>query len=292
MKGHSYRHRLVLCLMVLGALAASAEVALNRVTVDVVLHANGSAHFTEVWDVDVDQTKHTELYQTRPTRSIATIEDFTVSDQGREFANVGEWDSEASNKEGRCGIITLNGGYQLCWGIGQPGHHSYKISYTVTNIIRPYSADRVTFNSVLFHGEGLRPHSARATISRADSVLTEDDVKVFEPSEDNTEASFEHGKFMLSTEHPMAEEDYLGVHIEFDKNAFGEMVNLGTSTEISPEELSSPMMSDTNVEKYEESTWDKFWDFYEEWPLLTLFGILGGIIGLFYVVRKIAIALA
>lgn len=292
MKGHSYRHLLALCLMVLGALAASAEVALNRVTVDVVLHADGSAHFTEVWDVDVDQTKDTEFYQTRPTRSIATVKDFTVSDQGKEFTNVGEWDSEAPNKEGRCGITPLNGGYELCWGIGKPGHHSYKLSYTITNIIRPYSTDRVTFNSVLFHGEGLRPHSVRATISRADSLLTEDDVKFFEHSEDNTEASFEHGKFMLSTEHPMAEDDYLGVHIEFDKNAFGEMELLGTSTEISPEELSSPMMSDTNVEKYEESTWDKFWDFYEEWPLLTLFGILGGIIGLFYVVRKIAIALA
>ena len=292
MKGHSYRHLLALCLMVLGALAASAEVALNRVTVDVVLHADGSAHFTEVWDVDVDQTKDTEFYQTRPTRSIATVKDFSVSDQGKEFTNVGEWDSEAANKEGRCGITPLNGGYELCWGIGQPGHHSYKLSYTITNIIRPYSTDRVTFNSVLFHGEGLRPHSVRATISRADSVLTEDDVKFFEHSEDNTEASFEHGKFMLSTEHPMSEDDYLGVHIEFDKNAFGEMELLGTSTEISPEELSSPMMSDTNVEKYEESTWDKFWDFYEEWPLLTLFGILGGIIGLFYVVRKIAIALA
>lgn len=292
MKGHSCRHRLALCLMVLGVLAASAEVAVNRVTVDVVLHANGSARFTEVWDVDIDQTKHTEFYQTRPTRSIATVEDFTVSDRGREFANVGEWDSEASNKEGRCGIITLNGGYQMCWGIGQPGHHSYKISYTITNFIRPYSADRVVFNSVLFQGEGLRPHSVSATISRADSVLTEDDVIVFEPSEDNTEASFEHGKFMLSTEHPMAEDDYLSVHIEFDKNAFGEMKNLGSSAEMSPEELSSPMMSDTNVGKYEESWLDKFWDFYDEWPVLTLLGILGGMIGLFYVVRKIAIALA
>ncbi len=292
MKGHSYRHVLALGLMVLGALAASAEIALNRVTVDVVLHADGSAHFTEVWDVDVDQTKHTEFYQTRPTRSIATVKDFSVSDQGREFANVGEWDSEASHKEGRCGIIPLKGGYQLCWGIGQPGHHSYKLSYTITNIIRPYGTDCVIFNSVLFQGEGLRPHSVSATISRADSVLTEDDVKVFDHSEDNTEASFEHGKFMLNTEHPMADDDYLGVHIEFANNTFGEMELFGTSSDISAEELTSPMMSDTNVGKYEESTWDKVWDFYNEWPLLTLFGILGGIIGLFYVVRKIAIALA
>lgn len=289
--GSRQRALMVLSLMAL-ALMSWADVVLNHVTIDVVLQADGSAHFTEVWDVDVGQTKFTELYQNRPTRSVAAIKDFTVSDQGKVFSRVNEWDPEASNKEGRCGLDPVNGGYLLCWGIGQPGHHSYKLTYTISNILRPYGTDCVVFNSVLFRGSNLLPHSVTATISRADSVLTKADVKHFEYSEDNTEADFEDGIFTLNTEDPMVEDDFLGVHIEFPITAFGEVEILGTNTQISAEELSSPMMTDANVGKYEESLSDKFWDFYNEWPLLTLFGILGGLIGLFYVVRKIAIALA
>ena len=291
MTSRCYKPLLVLALMV-QALLSWADVVVNRITIDVVLQADGSARITEVWDADVGQTEYTELYKTHDTHTNGTIEDFTVSEQGREFIFNEYWDTKAKDKEGKCGLNPIRGGYELCWGIGKPGTHHYKLNYTVTHCIIPSGTENVMFDMVLYQADGLRPHSARATISRADSVLTEDDVKVFEPSEDNTEASFEHGKFILSTEHPMAEDDYLGVHIEFDNNAFGEMVNLGTNTEISPEELSSPMMTDTNVGKYEESMIDKFWDFYEEWPLLTLFGILGGIIGLFYVVRKVAVALA
>ena len=287
----NYRCWIVLSLMAL-ALTSWADVVVNRIAIDVVLQADGSARMTEVWDVDVGPTDHTELFQTRTTSAIATIEDFTVSEQGREFVTVDEWNTNAKDKEGKCGVMPINGGYELCWGIGKPGSHSYKLSYTVTHAMRPSGTENVMFKMVFLHSDGPQPKAASVTISRADSVLTEDDLVELSVSEDNTVQNFEDGRFVLTTEQPMGQSDWLGARMVFLASAFGEMDRSMLNTDVAPEEMSSPMMQDTNVGKYEESWIDKFWDFYNEWPLLTLFSIVGGLIGLFYVVRKIAIALA
>lgn len=273
------------------ALPSWADVVLRHVTVDAVLQADGSVRMTEVWDADVNSTKHRELYQTRSTRGISIVEDLTVSDQGREFTTLNEWDTEAPDMEDRCGILPVKGGYELCWGIGQPGHHRYRLDYIITSVLQPSGTDNVALNLVLFHGMGLLPVSVTATISRADSVLTDDDVLQFEPSKDNTVASFDKGHFTLKTERPMARGDLLGAYIEFPATAFGEIDRTALNNDIAPDEMASPMMLDKTAEKYEESWSAKFWDFYDEWPVLTLFSILGALIVLFYVVRKIAIAL-
>ena len=291
MTSRCYKPLLVLALMV-QALLSWADVVVNRITIDVVLQADGSARITEVWDADVGQTEYTELYKTHDTHTNGTIENFTVSEQGREFIFNEYWDTKAKDKEGKCGLNPIRGGYELCWGIGKPGTHHYKLNYTVTHCIIPSGTENVMFDMVLYQADGLQPREVVATISRADSVLTEDDIVEYSVSENNTKAIFENGRFVLSTEHAMEEDDWLGARIEFPASAFGEIDRSALNTYIAPDEMTSPMMQDKNVEKYEESWLDKFWDFYHEWPLLTLFGILGGLIGLFYVVRKVAVALA
>lgn len=286
------RALMVLCLMAV-ALSSWALITMNRIDINVVLQADGSARMTEVWDVDVAQaTEYTELYQTRQTHSVTTIEDFTVSEQGREFILKEDWDTKASDKEGKCGLKPISSGYELCWGIGKPGHHRYTLNYTITRVLMPCSAQSVALDMVIFEANALLPREASVTISRADSVLTSADVEDFVVNEENATGGFEKGRFVVRAEHAMEKNDWLGVHIVFPATAFPLVDRSSMSTDIAPEEMTSPMMQDAHAGRYEESWIDKFWDFYHEWPLLTLFGILGGLIGLFYVVRKIAVALA
>ena len=85
--------------------------------------------------------------------------------------------------------------------------------------------------------------------------------------------------------------DYMAVPIQSPDTAFGQQGGAEVNTDVSAAELSSPMMLDSRPNAYEQSWLDKFWDFYDEWPIATLLGILAALIGLFYLVKKIAIAL-
>ena len=61
---------------------------------------------------------------------------------------------------------------------------------------------------------------------------------------------------------------------------------------ISDDELSSPMMLDATEGAYKESFLAKFFDFYNEWPITTLLCAIAVIAAIFYVARRIAIAMA
>lgn len=290
MKSCYCRQLLALGLMAM-AVTAVADVSLNRVTIDMVLQADGSAHVTEVWDVDADQMRYTELYQTRKPAAGGTISDFTVSEHGKPYAFSEMWNTHAVNKKGRCGIRRGNGGYELCWGIGGVGHHRYTLGYTITGLLRP-DTEGLRLDMVLFRAGNLQPQSVSATISRADGALADDDVLSFEPSETGTEASFTGGRFVLATRGPMAKGDCLGARIVLAAKAFDEFdFSAIVSTNISPDELTSPMMRGSDPSQYDESWIDRCIDFYYEWPLLSLLGILGILVALFYVIRKLIIAL-
>ena len=55
--------------------------------------------------------------------------------------------------------------------------------------------------------------------------------------------------------------------------------------------MSSTMMRDDKADAYQESLCSKVVDFYNEWPIATLLGILVVMVGLFYLIKKIVIAL-
>lgn len=283
---------LVLCVMALLAADSWAEVKLNSVSINVVLQADGSARFTEVWDVDVNDTEHSELYQARGKRSIGQIVNLTVSDGDTKLTTVEPWDTDADDKTGRCGINPTKSGYEMCWGIGAPGHHRYTLNYTATSVVRPYGSERVMMRLQVFHAGGLPPQRVNATITRADSTLKDSEVLETEVNSGNVEGFFDHGRFELNTLRPMVKGDYMTLYAMFPASAFGALDISATSTDISADELSSPMMTDKTTSTYEGSWWTRFWDFYDQWPLLTLFSMLGGILALFYIIKKIAIALA
>ncbi|MEG2050830.1 MAG: DUF2207 domain-containing protein [Oscillospiraceae bacterium] len=139
------------------------------------LDNEGNAYITEVWDVTV--ASGTEWYLVQGNLGDIKISDFMVSDEnGRQFINEGDWDTQRSieEKEGKCGIVDKGDEYELCWGVGSLGNHKYTVSYKMTNVVKRFS-DADGFNN-RFINEGLSddPQHIKVTISR-DGIAFNDD---------------------------------------------------------------------------------------------------------------------
>lgn len=111
--------------------------AIRQIKLDVELLEDGSARVQEFWDVCV--ASGTEWYLVRDNLQDIVIDDLRVSDEsGLSFDNIGEWDVDRSLewKKGKCGIVHKRRGVELCWGVGSMGDHQYRVSYTMSNVIK------------------------------------------------------------------------------------------------------------------------------------------------------------
>ena len=116
------------------------EEIINKITVDVNLQNDGSAVITEVCDVIVLEGSEWYVVHERMSDDMK-IQDFVVrAEDGVPFENV-DWNVDASfeQKTNKSGIVKTDSGYELCWGLGNYGHRVFKITYTLTNLVRSYS---------------------------------------------------------------------------------------------------------------------------------------------------------
>ncbi|NCC87198.1 MAG: DUF2207 domain-containing protein [Clostridia bacterium] len=125
--------------MSINANAYSPEI--RDIDTTVRLDNDGTAYITQVWDVTV--ADGTEWYLVQGNLGDIAISDFSVKDEnGTQYVNEGSWDTERSinEKAGKCGIVDKgDGDYELCWGVGSYGEHTYTASYKMTNVVKKYS---------------------------------------------------------------------------------------------------------------------------------------------------------
>ena len=124
------RFRILAVLLVLlpAALPAAAQNQVNDVNISVVLATDGSAQVREVWDMTL--SRGTEVYLGRENLGDIKILDLTVSDEtGETYVTDRSWDTDRSfeRKKGHCGLNSISGGYEICWGIGEYGHRTYTV---------------------------------------------------------------------------------------------------------------------------------------------------------------------
>ena len=116
--------------------------------IDVELQDDGSALVREVWEIDVAGSI-TEWYLGKENLGKIDISGLSVSDEsGTTYASEGtDWDIDRTREEKafRCGLVRKSGGYELCWGVGSNGPHTYTVSYTLTGLVKGYS-DKDGFN--------------------------------------------------------------------------------------------------------------------------------------------------
>ncbi len=197
-----------------------AQSKLHDLDIRVVLSKNGDARITETRQMTIT-SEGTECYIGLGNMSPSVIENLTVSDEtGRQYENIGKWkvDRSRSDKAGRCGIVEKNGGYELCWGLGDSGERTYVTSYTITGLVRGYSDADALRHVFLDKTVNPKPEHAKVTIESADAQLafTPDNCGLW-GFRFKGDMRFENGKMIAETTETMDSEAALYIMAKFLK---------------------------------------------------------------------------
>ena len=102
---------------------------------DIYIDNNGNARVTEVWDAYLN--KGTEGYRAYTNLDGASISNFSVKDETRNYTNLESWNVNASfnSKAYKYGINRISDGVELCFGISNYGRHTYTLTYTINGFV-------------------------------------------------------------------------------------------------------------------------------------------------------------
>ncbi len=214
-----------ICLL-LGLLMSATSVfsrpSLNNLDIKVVLSKNGDARITETREMYIDD-EGTECYIGLANMGESLVKDLTVSDEtGSRFINV-DWDVDETRdwKTYKCGIVTTNRGYEVCWGLGEEGERTYITSYTITGLVRGYPDADAIRHVFLDTSVSPKPEHAKITIMTADTtmVINPDSCGIWGFRFEGN-LWFEDGTIVAETTQPMSSEAGLYIMVQFPKGMF------------------------------------------------------------------------
>ena len=127
----------LLCSLFL-SLSMMSQSIVHNLDITVTLKYNGDAHIREVWKIDMGEDVKTEWYVAHYNMGERKITNLTVSDNDSKLSTLkDEWDVDASKEEkaGKCGLISKEGGYEICWGVPTLGRHVYTVDYDIEGLV-------------------------------------------------------------------------------------------------------------------------------------------------------------
>lgn len=177
-----HRCLFVFCGLMLSLSLPAQSSRVDSIDIHVVLNQDGSAFIRENWHIQVENDI-TEWYLVLGNLGKMEITDFSVSDDnGKKFIAEKKWDIDRSREEkaGRCGIVDKGSdGYELCWGVGSPGSHSYMTSYKLSRLVKAYSNADGFNHMFVARGVSPSPQKVRLTISAADTLFSYKDTQIW-----------------------------------------------------------------------------------------------------------------
>jgi len=261
----------------------SARPQLHDLSIRVILSKNGDAHITETRQMSIE-SEGTECYIIVGHLNGSEIRDLQVTDEtGAKYTNIGDWDTEQSRswKSGKCGIVTKRDGYELCWGLGESGSHTYTTSYTVSQLLRGFS-DADGFNYT-FVAQGISPYPNHVKL-----IIQAEDGQSF--SAENAgiwgfryqgEVRFDNNQIVAETSEPFGSNSAMIVMARFNKGLFEPaIVNDGSF-----EELKERAFEGSDYNSDDEWTMEDTIIFVVFVLSFLVVPILGGLWYLFYVWR-------
>lgn len=147
---------------------------LQEIEMDVYIHEDGSATINETWKMNAVEA--TENYKAFTRMGDAYIKDYSVTDENGPYQLEPDWDIDASREEkaNKYGIVQNSDGYELCYGIGEYGFHTYTMTYTIVDFIHQYE-DAQVMNFRLINDQ-LDPMPERVNINIKSDILIDDDT--------------------------------------------------------------------------------------------------------------------
>lgn len=178
------RHLLLSVLLLVFSVTSFAGHEMRNIEIRVQLQDNGDAIITEYRNMWIG-SEGTECFIVIGNLGSSQLKDFQVyMVTGEPFKNEGwNWDVDRSReqKAWKCGIVDKGNKYELCWGVGNSGIHTYVVKYTITKVVKGYN-DYDGFN-FMWVAEKIdpAPQHVRVTIEHADTTkyFTPEDTRVW-----------------------------------------------------------------------------------------------------------------
>ena len=262
------------------AVPAGAANQVERLATDVALEQDGSAHVTQVFAAQTDED--TEFYMDRLTSGGLTYANFAVADENGPYALTADdrWDVDASftEKAGRCGLLNIDGGVELCWGITDYGTHTYTVSYDIGGLAGGYSdADGLLYRFI-DPDQSVFPTNADLIIRMADGTpLTQDNCGIWAFGFEG-QIQFENGIIHAWTDSPLEGGQYLTAMVQLQS---------GLLQPQRVEEGSFQAVKDAAFQgsDYTEAADEPLTAMDIVWMVVSLAAICGGIFGIFALLR-------
>ena len=250
----------LLCLSV----PSLAENQVESVRIDVELQDDGSAFVKETWVIDVE-SDITEWYLGKENLGKMKIRDLGVTDEsGTEFFNEGtNWNISRSRekKAFRCGLVKKSDGYEVCWGVGSNGLHTFTVTYTLTGLVKGYS-DKDGFNHQFITSTDNGIDDVSLTIRKNGTILTPENTLLWGFGF-HGEAEVVDGAAKYWSTEPFSSRSTLIALLGFEKGIFN------------PELTENKTFDDVRKKALKGSEYKKDNNFFEKVFDFLLFGFLG-----------------
>ncbi|MCR5666315.1 MAG: DUF2207 domain-containing protein [Eubacterium sp.] len=196
-----------------GQTQAQASNHVSDMDIDVVVHDDGSITVSQVWTGEFDDTDTTENYIPMEDGGILELESFSVSEDGQEYTNIGDWDVDADfdEKAGKCGVNETSDGFELCWGITEYGTHSYEVTYTMANAVMEFGDCVGTNYRFVNKGMSTTPTAVDLSISLEDGTAITDEVADIWAFGYDGMVEFSDGTIHAYTESDIEEDNYMTI---------------------------------------------------------------------------------
>src|SRR5699024_7967369 len=196
----------------------AADNKIEQIQMEVFIHDDGSAKVKETRLVDLYEG--TENYIAFGNLGNASIENFKVSEDGRAYETVDNWNLDASREEKafKSGIIETAEGIELSWGIGEYGQHEYILEYEITNFIKQLNDAQMLYWQ--FVNSNMDPPPENVSIEiEANENFTQENTSIWMFGHLGA-IQLSNGKIMAATHTPMTSNSYVVILTKFKNGMF------------------------------------------------------------------------
>lgn len=233
-----------------------AQEYFNDLDIKVTIAADGSARIEETRDMNIS-SEGSECYVSLKNLDGMTVSNVTVSDEtGTTYETLSNWNVKASrnDKTAKCGLLTTDDGYELCWGKGNPGKRQYHVAYTLHGLVRHFSdADGFNHQFVVRY-PSMPPRHVRLQLQLADGKALNEKTSGVWAFGYEGEAVFKNGAIVAESGSSFDEESTMILLVRFNHGVLTPAVE-GKGTF---EELKAKAIEDSDYEEI----------FFEKWGWL------------------------
>ena len=199
--------------------------SIDDIKMDIYIDNNGTAHVTEVWNMNVSEG--TEGYKPYYNLGESEISNFKVTMNDRVFTYNDNWDTSDSfnTKAYHNGINYLDNGLELCFGISEYGSNTYTLTYDISNFVINTSDGYQMVYWTLFPYE-FSPNPGRVYIKIHSDFRYEDTLDVWGYGKYGAPCYVYDGYIEMDSESTVNSSEYMTILIKFPEGTFNTNVTL------------------------------------------------------------------